>query len=555
VAYRSIPRARRCRTHAAVAEWLERLAGDRRDEFIDLLAHHYEAASTPADVALAWPDGSSEPDLLRTKAVAALIDAGQAARKRASTEQALRFAERGRALAANDRERLAALEVEARSHHAAVRSDQALAAYIGAIELARNLGDTERVARLRAYATLLCARYAGAFSGDDWHPVAIKLVEDSQAEHSGDAPTFERAALLLGRSVGLRRIGRSRRDYSAAKRDAAEAVAIAETIESSELLAEALDILYWLVLEEGFCEAEAMAERLVRASADSADPVEAHESKRTAAQWFAWAGRFDRAAEVAREAMIEATRLSPHRALHSAMAQTYCLAPTGRFAELGDATENVLHLAEEDTTRGACSAAVVAIAGRVLWLYESLDSEAARSALDFMNRVRSPALPKISEYFVADLLRPLAGIEATRAMLDSLPPPEDDAATRIVGLRAQLPLLALGREQGALTAAIGDAHQLARSACAPALDWIADWAAAASGARDDPAASLQRALAATTALERYGEAYTAARLMTEFLPLVERTGVAELAEKTAQQLTHMGALASAARARSAVERT
>jgi hypothetical protein len=298
-----------------------------------------------------------------------------------------------------------------------------------------------------------------------------------------------------------------------------------------------------------------MAERLLRAGTRSPDPVGAHESKVSAAQFFAWVGKFERAIEVSRAAAGEAAKLSPHRALHSAMTQTYCLAPTGRFAELGDATKDVLELVHEDaSSAGTCTASVVAIAGRVLWLYESLDSEAAVSALEFMNRVRPPAKRKISEYSVADLLRPVAGLETTRATLDSLPLPDDDVATRVVGLRAQLPVLALSDDPGALTAAIAHAHELAQSACAPALGWVADWAAAAQAARDDPAGSLQRAVTATTALARYGEEYTAARLVTEFLPLAEGPGVAELAEKTAQRLTHMGAQASAARARSAVQR-
>lgn len=69
-----------------------------------------------------------------------------------------------------------------------------------------------------------------------------------------------------------------------------------------------------------------MGERLMRASADSTDRVEAHESKITAAVCSCWAGRFDPATDAARQAMADAARLSPHRALHSAMAQTFCLA-------------------------------------------------------------------------------------------------------------------------------------------------------------------------------------------------------------------------------------
>src|SRR4051812_27345662 len=163
VAYRSIPRGRRCRAHAAVGQWLEELAGDRRDEFIDLLAHHYEAASRPADVALAWPQQATEAERLREKAVAGLLDAGEAARRRLAVEPALRFTERANALAVTDHERLAVLELQARTHHAALRGDDALTAYVAGIELARTLGDPETVSRLRAQAILLCVRYAGTF--------------------------------------------------------------------------------------------------------------------------------------------------------------------------------------------------------------------------------------------------------------------------------------------------------------------------------------------------------------------------------------------------------
>ncbi|HEY4634253.1 MAG TPA: adenylate/guanylate cyclase domain-containing protein, partial [Candidatus Limnocylindrales bacterium] len=59
VAYAALPRSRRARAHADVAAWTERLAGDRADEFGELLAFHYRAAVVGDDVDLAWTD---EPD-------------------------------------------------------------------------------------------------------------------------------------------------------------------------------------------------------------------------------------------------------------------------------------------------------------------------------------------------------------------------------------------------------------------------------------------------------------------------------------------------------------
>ena len=46
VAYRSIPDEQRRTVHGSVGDWLEALARDRREEFVDLLAHHFEKAAT-----------------------------------------------------------------------------------------------------------------------------------------------------------------------------------------------------------------------------------------------------------------------------------------------------------------------------------------------------------------------------------------------------------------------------------------------------------------------------------------------------------------------------
>ena len=113
VAYRSIPRGARARTHADVAAWLERLAGDRRDQFVGFIAHHYEAAA--ADRALGWPDDAATRERVRCAAVATLLEAGAAARKGLLAGDGVRFAERASALAVDEHERLAALALRARS--------------------------------------------------------------------------------------------------------------------------------------------------------------------------------------------------------------------------------------------------------------------------------------------------------------------------------------------------------------------------------------------------------------------------------------------------------
>ena len=153
VAYRSIPDEQRRSVHASVGEWIAALTGDRRDEFVDLLAHHYERAVD-----------KDRPEEMRAKAVAALVEAGHGARRRAATDDAVLFADRALALARHAAECLTALELKARALHAAVRADESLAAYQAALDLARG----EDADRLRAHATLLCARYPGAFTRPEW---------------------------------------------------------------------------------------------------------------------------------------------------------------------------------------------------------------------------------------------------------------------------------------------------------------------------------------------------------------------------------------------------
>ena len=202
VAYRSIPRADRCHTHAAVARWIESRVGDRREEFVELLAYHYEAAARPADAALAWPEGGEE---VRAAAVRALVEAGDAARRRMAVEQAVRFADRALALAV-DAERVAALELKGRSFHAAIRGDEALAAYVEAIAIADRAA-ASRAARprdpaLHALRRVLLASPAGPRPP----PRSSRRASPSTATSPRASPPARCASAATGaRAAGARR--------------------------------------------------------------------------------------------------------------------------------------------------------------------------------------------------------------------------------------------------------------------------------------------------------------------------------------------------------------
>jgi class 3 adenylate cyclase/tetratricopeptide (TPR) repeat protein len=547
VAYRSIPKGRRARAHAAVGGWVERVAGDRREEFVDLLAYHYGCAAEPEDAGLAWPDDASHREETRSRAVAALLDAGSAAKTRFAPDQAVGFAERALALANTEAERLAGLELKALAAHACVRADDAWFCYREALEIARQIGDVEAVSRLSANATLLWGRYGGAFTTDEWKDQAVDIVRRGLEEAGESAETFETGALLTGRS-SFAYWALAPHEKEDARRDAERGIEIAEAINSPYLLSHALDALASLVVEEGFCGSSEIAERTLQLGQSMADRVEAHEMLVTAARAFCEAGRYEEAEEVADEAASQAARLSPHHRLHAAFAQANHLVPTGRLEKLLDATAPVLDLVVEEGSH-TCGLGTLALAGHVLAQFETEDTSAAFRALELLDVASPKRRTVFPDSRTVEILRPIVGLDDSRRRLERIEDPEN-IVDRIYKLRAELQIGALAAEWHVLDGLTVEARALSRSACAPSLDWLADWGEAVhlatSGA---PAEAMTRATGAMSSLDAYGERYTAARLMVDLLPLLERDVARAAAQDVADRLERMGALASAAEAR------
>jgi len=164
VAYSSQPKARRARAHAEAGAWIELLAGDRTDEFAELIAHHYETAVVGDDADLAWLDDSAGREAIRLRAFHALLVAGTAARRRFTIDRAAELHERALTLTVTDAERLDAYEQIGRDHDAAYHGEAALAAYTAAIDVARR--DPNEQARLASLARRiggLVALRGGAF--------------------------------------------------------------------------------------------------------------------------------------------------------------------------------------------------------------------------------------------------------------------------------------------------------------------------------------------------------------------------------------------------------
>src|SRR5439155_27361021 len=75
VAYAGIPRARRARSHARVAGWLEGLTSRGDETLLELIAYHYRAALLGEGSDLAWTDDAEAHKDVRDRAFPLLIAA------------------------------------------------------------------------------------------------------------------------------------------------------------------------------------------------------------------------------------------------------------------------------------------------------------------------------------------------------------------------------------------------------------------------------------------------------------------------------------------------
>ena len=162
VAYESLPRRDRATAHSAVAEWIEATTGERRDEFAELLAYHYEEAHR----AQREDSGGDAETLerLRTKAFAASMQASENARRRFAVVKAAAMAERASTLAREPLERAQALEQVGMVAMNDYRGDLAHASFGEAADLRarHHPGDRIAIARVCASAVEVPMRWPGS---------------------------------------------------------------------------------------------------------------------------------------------------------------------------------------------------------------------------------------------------------------------------------------------------------------------------------------------------------------------------------------------------------
>jgi class 3 adenylate cyclase/tetratricopeptide (TPR) repeat protein len=154
VAYESLPRGDRIRAHAEAARWIEETAGDRRLEFVELLAHHYGQAHRAAR-----QDPRTDPaesERLRARAFESLLAASSDARRKLASTKAHRLAGHALEFAMDDAERSVALGAMGNASQDQYDGDEAWRCFREGAD-AREAAGAETTAE-RLELAMLCAR-------------------------------------------------------------------------------------------------------------------------------------------------------------------------------------------------------------------------------------------------------------------------------------------------------------------------------------------------------------------------------------------------------------
>jgi class 3 adenylate cyclase len=321
VAYESLPRRDRTRAHSAVAAWIESIAGERRGEFAELLAYHYEEAYR------ARPDGTAADDAserhLRSKAFESLMKASEDARRRYAVAKAAAMAERVLALAEGPVERAVALEQIGMVALNDYRGDLAHASFREAADLRAEHAPADRLALAR-----VCAR--AVESPMRWSGSMARIPPEDQVRHyldlgfanAGDGDSEELTRLLLARSFigyafGQRRVV-SEAEYDAATEDAQRAADMALRLGRFDLASAALDGAGATLWPRGlYGTARPITQQRVELAESIEDPWELGDIQAMVAWASAMIGDYPESVRHAELGELRATDESPGMALHN----------------------------------------------------------------------------------------------------------------------------------------------------------------------------------------------------------------------------------------------
>jgi len=319
VAYESLPRRERARSHALVAAWIEHQTKDREREFAERLAHHYEHAYTISEEVRA---DVTEVERLRGKAFGYALLAANEAGSKLALEPAKRFGSTALTLAATPRERSSALEVLGVTSIHDYDGDNAWRYLKEAIDvLADEPGDPDEarrrdLARLCATALQVVRRAPGTMRhrispDEEEYYLGIGLTA------AGVGDSEERARLLTARSFASD--VESEDDRERAISAGEEAAAMAQRLGRVDLESAALDGITSTHHSIGRYRAmEGPIRRRLELAPSLSDPYEVGDIHAMAAWWALNTGRY-------RESLDLADRGFNHAMPGSPVYGLYCL--------------------------------------------------------------------------------------------------------------------------------------------------------------------------------------------------------------------------------------
>jgi class 3 adenylate cyclase len=301
-AYAGIPRARRARMHAALAEWIERTS-ENVDELASLLAHHYAEAVRPEDVELAWVGDEDEHERTRAKALEWLQRAAKGAMQRYELVDALGLLVQALPLAQTRADRVAVYRAIARAHALNFAGELFWQSMQAAIAEA----DDERV-RSELYAEIA---FESALRSGIWQQMpGRERVDDWIDRALAGAPPDSRA-----RAQAL--IARARWNPVEGAQPAIEASEIAERLDDAALRSAAWDVRGIVAFVAGeYDHGRAWAERRFELLDRISDPDVRADIYSAPISGCIWSGRFREARRlaVAHDEITES--LTPHHRLH-----------------------------------------------------------------------------------------------------------------------------------------------------------------------------------------------------------------------------------------------
>jgi class 3 adenylate cyclase len=297
VAYESLPRRERAAAHAAVAPWIEEMAGERAEGLAELLAHHYDAA---------WGLGGDEE--LRGRARQRYLEASQGAIRRFATTQADRFGRRAVELSATRDERLAALEALGDVFASTFDGDRTYRAYREALAEVED-GDDATFARLAAKAAIHPTRFVGSMTERPATEELRALIDRGLAAATSAGAYRDRALLLMSTTfLGVMRYEPLGPETTESARAALE---ITERLDDPALMSAALDAVGALQLAAGhhgpMLEGSRRRLQLVPYLSD---PVEVGDIYAVAAWNATYVGLYDQAIEWATECIERSRELA-----------------------------------------------------------------------------------------------------------------------------------------------------------------------------------------------------------------------------------------------------